>query len=122
MPNPVVRWQMLSPKPDETAAFYRRLFDWTITQDNALGYREITAGAGGIDGGVWPAPPHAPAFVQLFVQVDDVDASIADAVRLGAKVLVPKSALPDGAFMAVLLDPLGQSFAVCTLPSTDTRP
>ena len=114
MSNPVVRWQMLSPKPDETVAFYRQLFDWSVTQSNALGYREVTAGHGGIHGGVWPAPPNAPAFVQLFVQVDDVDASIAEATRLGAKVLVPKSTLPDGTAMAVLLDPLGQSFAVCT--------
>ncbi len=44
-------------------------------------------------------------FVQLFIQVEDVDAMIAKATSAGAKVLVPKSALPDGDTMAVLLDP-----------------
>ena len=117
MSNPVVRWQMISPTPDATVAFYRQLFGWSVTQDNALGYREITAGDGGIHGGVWPGPAEAPAFVQLFIQVADADASIAEAVQLGAKVLVPKSTLPDGTAMAVLLDPLGQSFAICTSSS-----
>lgn len=106
---------MLSPQPDATAGFYRELFGWTLTQDNALGYRELKSGdSRGIDGGVWPAPPQAPGFVQLFIQVPDIDACLASATSLGARVLVPKSVLPDGDSMAVLLDPTGISFAVCT--------
>ncbi len=50
--------------------------------------------------------------MQLFVEVFDVDDCIAKAIRLGAKVLVPKSVLPDGDTMAVLLDPTGLSFGV----------
>ena len=112
---PVVRWQILSPDPDATARFYGRLFGWTATRDNALGYREIAAGAGGIGGGVWPAPAGVPPFVQLFTAVPDVAACVAEAERLGAAVLVPPSALPDGDVMAVLRDPTGLPFAVCTL-------
>jgi uncharacterized protein len=112
---PVVRWQILSADPDATARFYRGLFGWQISQDNALGYREVAAGAGGIGGGIWPAPPGTPPFVQLFTHVPDVAACVAEAERLGATVLVPPSALPDGDVMAVLRDPLGLVFAVCTL-------
>jgi uncharacterized protein len=115
MPNPVVRWQVIAPDADSTATFYQKLFGWTVSQDNSLGYREIRTGAGGIDGGVWPGPPQLERpFVQLFVEVDDLDAAIADAVKLGATVIVPKSVLPDGDAMAVLHDPAGLSFAVCT--------
>lgn len=112
---PVVRWQMVSPRPDEVASFYTRLFGWKLSRANALGYRELRAGqAKGIDGGVWPAPQHVPqGFVQLFVEVPDLDACIADAVRLGGKVIVPKSELPDGDGMAVLLDPTGMPVAIC---------
>ena len=118
MPNPVVRWQILSPEPEKSAAFYQKLFAWRVSNANALGYREITTGvAGSIDGGVWPAPPAERSFAQLFIQVDDLDASLAKALKLGAQVLVPKSALPDGDEMAVLKDPAGLSFAICRLRS-----
>jgi predicted enzyme related to lactoylglutathione lyase len=116
MPNPVVRWQILSPQPEKVAEFYRKLFSWEATKANALGYRELRSGtAASIDGGVWPAPPESPSFVQLFIEVPDVDASIAKAEKLGAKILVPKSVLPDGDTMAVLQDPTGMSFGICRL-------
>lgn len=119
MPNPVVRWQILSPEPAKTAAFYEKLFAWKVSNANELGYRELTSGvAGSIDGGVWPAPPAERSFAQLFIEVDDIDASLAKALKLGAQVLVPKSALPDADEMAVLQDPAGLSFAICRLRSS----
>jgi predicted enzyme related to lactoylglutathione lyase len=116
MPNPVVRWQILSPQAEKVADFYRKLFSWKATNANALGYRELQTGvASSVNGGVWPASPESPTFVQLFIEVEDVDASIARAEKLGAKILVPKSVLPDGDTMAVLQDPTGMSFGICTL-------
>jgi predicted enzyme related to lactoylglutathione lyase len=57
-------------------------------------------------------PQLQQSFVQLFVEVADVDAAIADAVKLGATVIVPKSVLPDGDTMAILHDPNGLSFGL----------
>jgi predicted enzyme related to lactoylglutathione lyase len=116
MPNSVVRWQIISPEPDKAAGFYQKLFSWKLSQANAMGYRELkTESAAGVDGGVWPSPPGKPGFVQLFVEVEDLDGCLARAAELGAQILVPKSALPDGDVMAVLLDPTGLSFGVCQL-------
>jgi hypothetical protein len=113
MGNPVTQFQILSKTPDATAAFYGRLFGWRIDANNALGYRRIDTGSSeGIQGGIWPAPPQAPEFVQLFISVDDVTAKVAEATAMGAKVLIPPTQLPDGDEMAVLHDPQGMSFAV----------
>ena len=114
MPNPVVQWQIVSPDAGRTAAFYKSVFGWTVTADNQLGYRQIRAG-NGPDGGVWPGPKDmGRPFVQLYVEVADIDAAIDRATSLGATVIVPKSVLPDGDAMAVFNDPDGMSFAVCT--------
>jgi len=95
MPNPVVRWQIISAEPDQAAGFYQKLFAWKLSTANALGYRELLSGSDdGIDGGVWPAQPGTPGFVQLHVEVTDLDATLAAATKLGARVLVPKSVLP----------------------------
>lgn len=112
MSNPVVQWQILAKDPESVALFYRKLFGWTISANNALGYREIAAEQGGIPGGIWPAPPEAPNFVQLFVSVEDVAAAVAKALDLGAKTIVPPSVLPDGDTMAVILDPSGMSIGL----------
>jgi predicted enzyme related to lactoylglutathione lyase len=116
MPNPVIRWQVLSPEAERVTEFYQKLFSWKATKANALGYRELRTGVSfSIDGGVWPAPPESNTFVQLFIEVEDVDASIVKAEALGAKILVPKSVLPDGDTMAILQDPTGMSFGICRL-------
>ncbi len=113
MGNPVTQFQILAKKPDETAAFFAKLFDWRIDANNPMGYRRIDTGSSeGIQGGIWPAPPQAPDFVQLFIGVDDVKAKVAEAQKLGAKLLIPPTVLPEGDEMAVLVDPNGMSFAV----------
>lgn len=118
MANGVVRWQIISQDPDKTAGFYKKLFDWQVSNSNAMGYRELkNKDKRGIDGGVWPAPPGTNGFVQLFIEVDNIDECSAKAVTLGATILVPVSVLPDGDSMAVLIDPTGLSFGLCKLKS-----
>lgn len=113
MANPVVRWQIISPAPEQSSDFYCRLFGWRSDKDNRLNYNAIsTGGERGIDGGIWPAPPGAPAFVQLFMEVEDCQAYLEQAVALGGSVLVPVQALPDGDRMAILKDPTGMSFGI----------
>jgi predicted enzyme related to lactoylglutathione lyase len=112
----VVKWQIVTPQLDACESFYKELFGWTSNRDNRLGYCQIPAGSDrGIDGGIWPGPPDAPSFVQLWIEVPEVDSSIAKAQSLGATIIVPKSVLPDGDQMAVLRDPLGMTFGVCLL-------
>jgi predicted enzyme related to lactoylglutathione lyase len=110
MANPVVRWQIVAGDVSAVTSFYSKLFGWSVDANNSLGYRELRSGeARGIDGGVWPAPAPGPAMVQLFVEVDDVQAHLDRAVSLGAKVLVPRTALPDGDVMALFIDVAGLS-------------
>jgi len=113
VPHPVTKFQIVSAQPDVTAAFYTGLFGWRTDADNPMGYREIHTGSdAGIQGGIWPAPAHASAFVQLFIQSDDVEATARKAQELGARLIVQPTALPEGDRMAVLVDPAGMAFAI----------
>ena len=117
MAHPVVQFQIISKDPEATGQFYGQLFGWKVDSNNPMGYREINTGSKeGIQGGIWPAPPQAPSFVQLFVAVDDVTAAVRQAEGLGAKTLIPPTNLPDGDEMAVLHDPQGMSFALWRKP------
>ena len=110
--NAVVKWQIVARDPDTVASFYSRLFGWKVRTDNALGFRVVESR--GIEGGVWPSPPEGHNLVQLFVEVEDIDATIANATAAGAQVLFPRQQLPDGDAMAILLDPAGLSFGLYT--------
>jgi uncharacterized protein len=112
MSCPVVQFQIVTSDANAAAAFYRDAFGWKITAQNALGYRQVDTGDGGVKGGLWPSPPEAPSLVQLFIAVPDVERAVADATRLGAKIIVPTTTLPDGDVMAILLDPVGISFGI----------
>jgi len=113
MADAVMKWQFLAKDPEAVSAFYSKLFGWKVNSDNAFGYRQIETGAKrGIDGGVWPSPPEGHSFIQLFIEVGDVAASVEKAVGLGAKVIVPPQKLPDGDEMAILLGPENVSFGL----------
>ena len=109
-PDPIVGWQIVADDPAALSDFYAKLFGWTVDRDNALGYRRLATGS--IDGGVWPTHVPGKATVQLFIAVADIDDAIARAQQLGANVLIPRSVLPDGDAMAIVLDPAGLSFGL----------
>jgi hypothetical protein len=109
----VVQWQIVTKDPERLAQFYSKLCGWKINTDNALNYRAVDTGAGrGIQGGIWPAPPEASSFAQLFIEVDDINAVVKKAGELGARVLIPPQQLPDGDKLAILHDPMGVPFGV----------
>ena len=41
MGRPVTHWQILAQDVEKQAAFYGTLFDWAITADDAIGYRQV---------------------------------------------------------------------------------
>lgn len=47
MANPVMKFQILSKTPDETARFYSTLFGWAVSADNPLGYKRNQHGVAG---------------------------------------------------------------------------
>lgn len=113
MGRPVTQWQVITPDPAAHASFYAKLFGWTIDDDNPMAYRQATTGgAGGIDGGFWPAPEGTRPFVQLYIDVENVNETFEQAVELGCQAIAPPQALPDGGSIAILHDPSGMPFAV----------
>jgi uncharacterized protein len=123
MGKPVMQFQIISTSPEETAQFYSKLFGWMVNSDNALGYREISTGSvHGIQGGIWPAPPQASNFVQLFTAVEDVRACVKQAQEMGARLIIPPIVLPNGNEMAVMHDPQGTPFGLMTIGEANSAP
>jgi hypothetical protein len=114
-----ISWNELYTTDAKAAlAFYGEIFGWTTLSQMDMGGPMGTYyiyGLGDVQlGGVMNRPPDMqmpPSWV-YYVHVDDLDAAIDRAKRLGAQVLFGPMDVPDGGRVAQLLDSQGVWFAL----------
>jgi uncharacterized protein len=107
MPHPIVHAEIRSADPDATRAFFGPLFGWTFPEGGVPGYSYIECGVpDALPGGISPVQGGSP-LVTFFVGVEDIDATLAEAVRLGGTVVQEVARVPGVAF-ALIADPAGQ--------------
>lgn len=107
-----------APDPGALAAFYSELLDWPVVHEEpgtvVVQPRDsvfmVFQAAQDYVPPVWPpAPGQQRAMMHLDIEVTDLDAAVADAVALGARVadIQPQDNV------RVLLDPAGHPFCLC---------
>ena len=108
MTNQVDYFELGSPDPAASRAFYGGLFGWTFGEPSPQAYAMINEGAGGL----WDTSASGMGKWAIFyVHVDDVAAALANAQELGATVAVP--IVDNGQItFAHLVDPDGNRFAI----------
>jgi uncharacterized protein len=105
---------LLTPDVDAARDFYQAVFGWEydIGAPEYGGYTNARVGgrvAAGLAGPMPDAPP-APSAWSLYFATDNIEADVARAVELGAKVHVPAMAIDPFGSMAMLEDPTGAPF------------
>jgi uncharacterized protein len=106
MPNPVVHFEISGKDGKKTQAFYASLFGWEVDANNPMDYGMVSAQDGqGIGGGI--APAMGDPGVTIYVDVADLDATLAKAEELGGKTVMPPSDVPGGPKLAQFSDPDG---------------
>jgi predicted enzyme related to lactoylglutathione lyase len=117
MPNPVVHFEIIGTDAASLQAFYRNLFGWTVNADNPMKYGIVdTATPGrGIGGGIGGAMGGTGSRVTIYIEVPDINASLARITDAGGKVLLPRSAVPGGPTLALFADPAGNCVGLMDL-------
>jgi predicted enzyme related to lactoylglutathione lyase len=109
-PRPVVYFSVSAVDPERQRAFYSEMFNWDIGDGP---FMQVPAGIGspeiGIGGHINRAD--SPGF-SLYVQVRDVNASLARAVELGGAKVHDPFQVPGGAMIAGITDPEGNSLVL----------
>jgi predicted enzyme related to lactoylglutathione lyase len=112
MGNAVVHFEVMAQDRKKAGAFFSELFGWTLDTDNPAGYGVIahsdnhSKGGIGIGGGIFGDMEPGQDGVTFYVEVDDVEATLAQVEALGGKRLYG----PDqngGPVFGHLLDPEG---------------
>lgn len=101
--------------PAASEAFYRTVFGWGAeTHEGPVSYTEFKLGGDSI-AGMMPMPDSMPTEVpphwRIYIEVDDVEATVAKAQELGGNVLLAGMDYPGGR-LAIVSDPQGATFGV----------
>lgn len=108
MGRPVVHFEINAKDSKKLGSFYSEMFDWKIDINNPMGYGLVdTGGEGGIGGGIGQSDGNAPSYLSVYVQVDDLQAYLDKAEKLGAKTLVAPTEIPNTVTFAMFQDPEG---------------
>jgi predicted enzyme related to lactoylglutathione lyase len=114
MGNPVVHFEVSGEDPQKLREYYSQLFGWEFDTDSLVapsisegGKYGFMTSEPGIPGGIGGGPGY-PSHAIFYVGVDDVEAALRDAERLGGiRVLGPEANPNDQLVVAHFRDPDG---------------
>ena len=107
MGSPIVHFEITGGGKGQLASFYSQLFGWGIDSNNPMQYGVVDTGAKqGINGGVF-TNQDGSARVTVYAQVEDLQAALDKAEKLGGRTVLPPSAVPGGPSLALFTDPAG---------------
>ena len=113
MGHPVVHFEIIGTDGKRLQDYYSELFGWQIDASNEMGYglvpREdnINADGIGIGGGVGGGPEGYGGHVTFYVEVPDVEASLAKAESLGGTRVFGPDTIMDNMVLGQFTDPEG---------------
>jgi predicted enzyme related to lactoylglutathione lyase len=111
MAHPVIHAEIRSADPDATRDFFGRLFGWSYSDGAYPGYTFVDTGVeGALPAAISPLQGDGDA-VLFFVGVQDVGETLAQAERLGGRIVQPPQTVP-GVTFGVLADKQGHLVGV----------
>jgi hypothetical protein len=107
MGQPVVHFEIGCKDAARTSEFYSKLFDWKIEQSGGPSAMIDTGSKAGIHGHITALGHEPHRYINIYAEVDDVQASVDRAVALGGKTVVPPTDVPGQGKFAWIADPEG---------------
>ena len=115
MGNAFVHIELNTEDVDSARQFYKKLFDWKLSemQGGGMPYTMIDVGKGGTGGGMQKKPmPEAPNNWLPYIAVASVQKTADQAAAAGGRILAGPAPIPGMGAYAVLTDPTGAAFGV----------
>ncbi len=106
MANPIVHFEIMGGKGKDLEKFYSELFSWNIDSNNPQNYGMITNTPEGTTAGAVGDGENGTR-VTVYASVDDINKTLEQVEKLGGKVVMPRTEIPDTVIMAMFSDPAG---------------
>ena len=118
MGQPVVHFEIIGNDAEKLRDYYSELFGWEFNADNPMNYgavdREANTNADGIGigGGIGAGPEGYDGHVTFYIEVPDVEASLAKAESLGRSRMMGPEKVMEGIEIGLFNDPEGRTVGV----------
>ena len=118
MGQPVVHFEITGGDTKAMIDYFSQLFGWEIDANNPMNYGLVpregntTADGIGIGGGISSGPPGYGGHVTFYVEVPDVEASLAKAEQLGGTRMMGPEEVMEGLVIGLFNDPEGHVIGV----------
>ncbi len=110
MTRPVVFFEIRGKDGEGLKQFYASLFGWKIDSNNPMNYGMVEPGICGPEEGVGGGIMQAEEpLLTIYVQVVDLNETLAKAGEMGGKTVMQPMDIPDGPTIAVFQDPEGNT-------------
>jgi len=110
----IVHVEFSAANQEAAGKFYSELFGWEIVQMPEMNYATFDSGDQ-VGGGFNPVTDTNPAgTVMVYIGTNDIDASLAKAESLGAKIVTPKTEIPNTGWFGFFSDPTGNLVGLYT--------
>lgn len=115
-PNPVVFWELGTHDGPKSLEFFTTVFGWESApvEGAKTFFHTLDTGGegGGIDGGVFTLRKARPAFLAVYILVDDIEARAGLVERAGGMIVEPPNEISPGTWICLFNDPSGVTFAM----------
>lgn len=117
MEYPVVHFEIVGHDGPSLRRFYADAFGWKANVvPGPADHGIVAAGEQGIGGGIGESPDRS-SHVTVYVQVADLEATLAKIESLGGHTVLPPTSLHHGARIAHFVDPQGNRIGLAQPPS-----
>lgn len=118
--HPIVHIEIPASDPQSLSKFYASVFGWNLQFDESYNYLQFQSegGPGGAFVNVNEVMPGQPPYKigqpLIYIDADDIDATLTNVKAHGGKVLMPKTEIPHVGWFAIFVDPTGNTLALFT--------
>ena len=113
--HPVLFWELASHDGDQSADFFREVFDWDVRFDQDLGFYRAPAGEASkhFSGGyIFTLKEARLPFLTIYILVDDIEAKAQLVEENGGHIIEPPHDLGGGYMICLFNEPSGVTFAM----------
>jgi predicted enzyme related to lactoylglutathione lyase len=115
--HPFVHIEISANDLPAAGKFYGELFGWKIEYNPEQNYSTFETGEGEVGGGLNPTTNSPAGTVTVYVNTDDIEASLKKAESLAARTITPKTEIPGFGWFALFSDPTGNVIGLYTAMS-----
>lgn len=105
--NPIVHWELMGADGEAQRAFYSSIFDWELQAAEGFDDYHLVTAEGGPGGAVGKGGEEMPAYLTIYIEVDDIDATLTQIKANGGSTVMPRTVIPDVVTFAMFSDPGG---------------